>query len=91
MFDLKNKIKETPISSIVGSYISLNKRGRRSMGLCPFHDDSRPSLSVDDNKNMFMCFVCQTGGDAITFVEKYKNLDFQRCFEGNRRPFKSPL
>ena len=76
-FDLKAKIKETPISTIIGSYISLNKRGRRSMGLCPFHDDSRPSLSVDDNKNMFMCFVCQTGGDVFTFVEKYKNLDFK--------------
>ena len=76
-FDLKLKIKETSISSIVGSYISLNKRGKRAMGLCPFHDDTKPSLSVDDNKNMFMCFVCQTGGDVFTFVQKYKNLDFK--------------
>ncbi|MCY4523909.1 MAG: DNA primase [Halobacteriovoraceae bacterium] len=76
MFDLKAKIKETPISSIIGNYITLTRRGRRAMGLCPFHDDSKPSLSVDDDKNMFMCFVCNTGGDIFTFVQKYKGVDF---------------
>lgn len=75
--DLKDKIKEIPISSIVSQYISLNKRGPIHLGLCPFHDDRNPSLTVNDSKNMFMCFSCQTGGDAISFVQKYRNLEFK--------------
>lgn len=76
LIDLKDQIKEVPISRIISGYVSLTKRGNIQMGLCPFHDDTRPSLRVDDSKNMFMCFACQTGGDSITFVEKLKGVPF---------------
>jgi len=74
--ELKTVIRDTPISSIIGKYIPLSKKGRYQMGLCPFHPDKDPSLTVNDTKGMFMCFSCQTGGDAILFVEKYKNIGF---------------
>ncbi len=76
--ELKDQIKAAPISGIVGNYIPLKKNGSSNhLGLCPFHSDSKPSLNVNDEKGMFMCFACNTGGDAITFVEKYKHYDFK--------------
>jgi DNA primase len=74
--DLKDLIKDTPISQIVGSYIKLSIRGNHIEGLCPFHPDKKPSLIVNDQKKLFMCFACQTGGDAITFVQKFKGVGF---------------
>ena len=70
--DIVEAIKQTPISDIVGRYVSLQKRGANSMGVCPFHNDSRPSMSVSDSKNIFKCFACGAAGDAITFVQKFK-------------------
>ncbi len=75
--DLVARIKEIKISTIIGNYIQLKKSGAHYLGVCPFHDDHKPSLTVNDNKNMFMCFACDTGGDAINFVERYKKLEFK--------------
>ena len=79
--ELKLLIKELPISKVIGHYLSLSRRGTQTLALCPFHDDSSPSLNVNDKKGMFMCFACNTGGDHITFVEKYKNLNFKEALE----------
>ena len=73
---LKDRIRETPISSIIGHYMSLNKKGANLEGLCPFHPDSKPSLKVNDGKGMFKCFVCGAGGDAITFVKDFTKVEF---------------
>ena len=74
--DLKNRIKDYPISEIIGRYIPVTKKGPRHSAVCPFHDDHNPSLSINDEKGFFMCFVDNTGGDAIKFVQEYKKLDF---------------
>ena len=74
--DLKIRIKNIPISEIIGKYIALSRKGHYHLGLCPFHNDSSPSLQVNDQKGMFMCFVDQIGGDAITFVRKKENLSY---------------
>ena len=74
--DLKQQIKDFPISRIIGHYLPLTRRGTQTLALCPFHQDSKPSLNVNDSKGMFMCFACNTGGDHITFVEKFKNINF---------------
>lgn len=74
--DLKDVIKEIPVSDIIGKYLSLVKRGPQITAVCPFHNDSHPSLSISDTKGLFKCFACQVGGDSITFVQKFKNLDF---------------
>ncbi len=73
---LKDRIRETPISTIIGHYIPLNKKGSALVGLCPFHPDSKPSMNVNDARGMFKCFACGAGGDAITFVKDFTKVDF---------------
>lgn len=80
--DLKSKIKDDiPASSIIGNYVTLQKRGKDHLALCPFHSDSNPSMRVNDTRKGFMCFACNTGGDAITFVQKFKSLNFKEALE----------
>lgn len=75
--DLKEQIKQIAISDIIGRYLTVTRRGSQLISLCPFHNDSKPSLNISDQKGLFRCFACQTGGDGITFVQKYKNLEFK--------------
>lgn len=79
--DLKLKIKDLPISEIIGQYLTLHKKGNQVLAKCPFHDDSKPSLNINDQKGMWYCFVDNMGGDAITFVMNYKNLKFPEALE----------
>ncbi len=51
--------------------IELKKNGKGWFGLCPFHDDTNPSLSVTPSKNEWHCFGCGAGGDVIRFVELF--------------------
>jgi DNA primase len=75
--ELKLKIKEeVPISSVIGNYLSIKKSGSSLISLCPFHSDSKPSMHINDSKKIFKCFACDAAGDAITFVMKYRNLDY---------------
>lgn len=73
---LKEQIKDTPLSLIIGHYMTLNKRGTNLEGICPFHADTKPSLKVNDAKGLYKCFACGAGGDAITFVKQHKNLEY---------------
>ena len=73
---LKDRIRETPISTIISHYMTLNKKGSALVGLCPFHPDSKPSMNVNDAKGMFKCFACGAGGDAITFVKDFTKVEF---------------
>ncbi len=79
--DLKNRIKEIPISQVIGQYLTLTRTSNSILAVCPFHDDHRPSLHINDQRNMFKCFVDDIGGDALTFVMKYKNLSFINALE----------
>jgi DNA primase len=54
---------------IVSEYVQLKKQGRTHLGLCPFHAEKTPSFNVNDEKRVFFCFGCQTGGNAITFLK----------------------
>lgn len=74
--ELKDRIKESPISIVISNYMTLNKRGATLEGICPFHADTKPSLKVNDAKGMYKCFACGAGGDAITFVKEFKRLEF---------------
>jgi DNA primase len=62
------------IVDVVGSYVSLTKKGSSHFGLCPFHPDKNPSMSVSQEKKIFNCFSCGTKGNVITFVSKYENI-----------------
>ncbi|MBR2651609.1 DNA primase, partial [bacterium] len=52
------------------------KRGVNYLAICPFHQDSDPSLTINDQKNIFKCFACNESGNSVTFVQKYKNCSF---------------
>jgi len=64
------------IVEVVGGYIELKNRGRNFLGLCPFHNDNKPSLTVSPEKQIFKCFSCNAGGGAINFVMDYEKLEF---------------
>lgn len=73
---LREQIKDTPLSLVIGHYMTLNKRGANLEGICPFHADTKPSLKVNDAKGLYKCFACGAGGDAITFVKEFKHVEF---------------
>lgn len=64
------------IAEIVGETVSLRRQGGRLVGLCPFHDERTPSLSVNPERGLFYCFGCQAGGDVFAYVMKRDSLTF---------------
>lgn len=68
--------QSTDIVDLVSQYVSLKKSGKEFVGLCPFHDDHRPSMYVVPGKQMFHCFVCQAGGGVFQWVMLYDKLPF---------------
>ena len=64
------------IVDIISSYINLIPKGKNYFGVCPFHDDHSPSLSVSPEKQIYTCFVCGASGNVFTFVQNYENVDF---------------
>jgi DNA primase len=69
------------IVRVVGQHVALRPHGREYVGLCPFHDDHKPSMTVVPHKQMFHCFVCGSGGDVFSFVQKYHRMDFREALE----------
>lgn len=64
------------IVQVIGSYVTLKKNGHRYVGLCPFHNETAPSFSVDSQKQVYHCFGCKAGGSVIQFVMDIERLDF---------------
>lgn len=76
------KIKEqADIVKIIGEYIKLEKKGANYMGLCPFHADNHPSLTVSPSKKIYKCFSCGASGNVMTFVQNYENVSFPKALE----------
>lgn len=69
--------RRSSIIDVIGKYVSLTKRGLEFWGVCPFHKDKHPSLSVNLEKGLFLCRSCGVGGDVITFIEKIECVDFK--------------
>ena len=76
-------VKErTDIVQLVGQYLTLKKTGHDSLsGLCPFHQEKTASFSVSPSKQVFYCFGCGTGGDAITFLRELEQLSYVEAIE----------
>ena len=70
-------LKRADIVDVISSYINVIKKGRNYVAVCPFHDDKNPSMMISKEKQIFKCFVCGTGGNAITFIQKYENISFE--------------
>ena len=64
------------IVSVISDYIPLKMQGKNYFGVCPFHDDHSPSMSVSKEKQLFKCFVCNKGGNVFTFVKDYENIRY---------------
>lgn len=69
-------IERNDIVGVISEYVELKKRGNGYVGLCPFHNEKTPSFSVSPERNTFHCFGCHEGGNVISFIMKYENLDF---------------
>lgn len=64
------------VEEIIGGYINLKRAGGRYLGSCPFHNEKTPSFTVFPDTASYYCFGCGAGGDVITFVMNYENLDY---------------
>ncbi len=69
-------LRHADIVDIISRYIDVKQKGREYVALCPFHDDRNPSMQISKSKQIFKCFVCGTGGNAIKFVELYEHISF---------------
>jgi DNA primase len=69
------------IVNVVGNYIQLRKSGANYKAKCPFHEEKSPSFMVSPQKQIYHCFGCGAGGNAITFVQEYEGLSFPEAVE----------
>jgi DNA primase len=80
--DVKERVREAvDIVDVVGSYISLRRQGKAMAGLCPWHEDSRPSLQVNPERQTYRCWVCDVGGDVFSFVMRMEKVEFREALE----------
>lgn len=77
---LKDKVLDSiDIVEVVGERVALTRKGKDYVGLCPFHPDHKPSLSVSPTKRIFKCWACGAGGDVIHFVQKFDRIEFREA------------
>lgn len=67
---------KTDIVDVISQYVTLEKKGKEFKGVCPFHDDHDPSMSVSPDKQIFKCFVCGAGGNVFSFLQKIEQITF---------------
>lgn len=68
--------KSVDIVDIISNYVPLSPHGKNFFGVCPFHNDSNPSMSVSKEKQIYKCFSCGEYGNVFTFIQKYENVSF---------------
>lgn len=73
-----NEIRsKVDIVDIISSYIPLNQKGKNFFGVCPFHDDTNPSMSVSRDKQIYRCFSCGASGNVFNFIMDYEHVSFR--------------
>lgn len=75
---IKDKVD---IVDLIGSYVQLKRSGRNLFGLCPFHQEKRPSFSVNEDIQIYKCFGCGKSGDIFTFTQEIEHVDFKEALE----------
>ncbi len=79
---IKEEIRaRSDIVEVIGGYLHLQKAGKDFKGICPFHPDTRPSLSVSPTLQIYKCYSCGEGGDVFKFVQKIDSLEFIEALE----------
>lgn len=80
--DLVEEIRSrSDIVDVISGYLKLQKKGSNYVGVCPFHNDKNPSMSVNQPRQMYYCFSCGAGGDVFKFVMDYENLTFPEAMK----------
>lgn len=80
--DFGNLLDKTSIVEYIEkNWAPLKKSGSNFLTRCPFHDDTNPSMSVNDSKGLYHCFSCKAGGNLITFVKEFKNLNSSEAID----------
>ncbi len=79
---IKDRVLEsTDIVDVVGERVALVRKGREYVGLCPFHADHNPSMSVSPQKQIFKCWSCGAGGDVIRFIQLIDRVEFREALQ----------
>ena len=82
--NLKERVRNAPgndIVSVVSEHLSLTRKGSTYVGLCPFHPDTHPSMTVNPQMQIFKCFACGAGGDVFKFLQMRENITFPQALE----------
>jgi DNA primase len=72
----KEILARADIGEVIGAYVTLHKRGKDLVGLCPFHGEKTPSFHVHPDQGFYKCFGCDAKGDVLTFVQRQENVGF---------------
>ncbi|HPE14727.1 MAG TPA: DNA primase [Bacilli bacterium] len=80
--DKINEVRQANnIVDVISSYIPLVKKGKNYFGICPFHDDNNPSMSVSEEKQIYKCFSCGASGNVFNFIMEYEHIEFKEALE----------
>ncbi len=80
--DAKEQVRQAiDIVDLANGYMALRRQGRGYVAVCPWHDDTRPSLQVNPDRQSFKCWVCNIGGDIFSFIMRMEGLDFREALE----------
>ena len=75
-----NEIRsKVDIVDIISSYLPLTQKGKNFFGVCPFHDDTNPSMSVSREKQIYRCFSCGASGNVFNFIMDYEHVSFKEA------------
>ncbi|MEE9573155.1 MAG: DNA primase, partial [Candidatus Neomarinimicrobiota bacterium] len=75
--DVIDRVRDAAnIVDVIAQYLDLRKRGQNFVGICPFHNDTHPSLYVSPAKEIYKCFACGAGGNVFTFLMEYDKISF---------------
>lgn len=69
------------IVEVIAEYLPLTKKGKNYLALCPFHDDTTPSMNISSEKQIYKCFACGAGGDVINFIKDYQKISYGQALD----------
>ncbi|MEO0483288.1 MAG: DNA primase [Planctomycetota bacterium] len=79
--DARRVREAADIVQVVSDHVALKPKGREYVGLCPFHDDHKPSMAVVPHKQIFHCFSCGAGGDVFSFLQRLQGMTFPEALK----------
>ena len=74
--EIRNSVNSV---DVISSYIPLTPKGKNYFGVCPFHDDTNPSMSVSPSRQIYKCFSCGATGTVFKFIMDYENISFMEA------------